>query len=134
MLNACDIAITASGTATVQCALHERPMVVVYRVSWLDYQLARQFVKVDAVAMPNLLAGRRIVPELIQHDFAPQRVADEAIALLTDHHAQQRTREALRAVRDQLGASGASGRAADAVLDVARHARANANPFPIRPA
>jgi len=119
-LNACDIAITASGTATVQCALHERPMVVVYRLSGFDYQVARRFVKLKDVAMPNLLAGRRIVPELIQGDFTPERVAAEAVTLLTDARVQQRTREALREVREQLGTSGASGRAADAVLDLAR--------------
>jgi lipid-A-disaccharide synthase len=120
VLHACDIAITASGTATVQCALHERPMVVVYRLSAFDYRVAKRFVKLKDVAMPNLLAGRRIVPELIQDEFTPQRVAKEAVTLLTDVHAQQRTREALRAVREQLGTSGASGRAADAVLELVR--------------
>jgi lipid-A-disaccharide synthase len=117
-----DVAITASGTATVQCALHERPMVVVYRLSPLTYLLGKPFVTVDTYAMPNLVAGRRIVPELIQHDFTPERVADEAVGLLTDRARHARTREALRRVREQLGAPGASGRAADAVLEVARGA------------
>ncbi len=114
-----DVAITASGTATVQCALHERPMVVVYRLSPLTYRLGRPFVKVDTYAMPNLIAGRRIVPELIQDDFTPARVAAQTVALLTDRPLRARTREALRRVREQLGSSGASGRAADAVLEVA---------------
>jgi lipid-A-disaccharide synthase len=117
-----DVAITASGTATVQCALHECPMVVVYRLSPLTYRLGKPFVKVNAYAMPNLVAGRRIVPELIQDDFTPARVAAETIALLTDRARQAQTREALRRVREQLGAPGASGRAADAVLEVARGA------------
>ena len=64
--------ITASGTATVQAALHERPMVVVYRLSPLTYRLGKPFVNVDMYAMPNLVAGRRIVPELIQDDFTPR--------------------------------------------------------------
>jgi lipid-A-disaccharide synthase len=118
-----DVAITASGTATVQCALHERPMVVVYRLSPLTYRLGKPFVKVDTYAMPNLVAGHRIVPELIQDDFTPQRVADETVAFLTDRTRHARTREALRRVREQLGAPGASGRAADAVLEVARGAK-----------
>ena len=118
-----DVAITASGTATVQCALHECPMVVVYRLSPLTYRLGKPFVKVDTYAMPNLVAGERIVPELIQDDFTPQRVAYETVALLTDRARQARTRLALRRVREQLGAPGASGRAADAVLEVARGAR-----------
>jgi len=113
-----DVAITASGTATVQCALHERPMVVVYRLSPLSYWLGKRFVKVDMYAMPNLVAGSRIVPELIQDDFTPQRVADEAVALLTDPERHARMTEALRRVKGQLGTSGASSRAADAVLEV----------------
>jgi lipid-A-disaccharide synthase len=118
-----DVAITASGTATVQCALHERPMVVVYRLSPLTYRLGKPFVSVDTYAMPNLVAGHRIVPELIQGDFTPQRVADETVAFLTDRTRHARTREALRRVREQLGGPGASGRAADAVLEVALGAK-----------
>ena len=118
-----DVAITASGTATVQCALHERPMVVVYRLSPLTYRLGKPFVKVDTYAMPNLVAGRRIVPELIQDDFTPERVAEETVSFLTDRARHAQTREALRRVREQLGAPGASGRAADAILEVALGAK-----------
>ncbi len=120
VLAASDVAITASGTATVQCALHERPMVVVYRVSSLTYQLARRIVRVDHIAMPNLVAGRRIVPELVQDDFTPDRVAAEAIRFLVDPAVHARTREDLRAVRDRLGGPGASGRAAEAVIAMAQ--------------
>jgi lipid-A-disaccharide synthase len=114
-----DVAVTASGTATVQCALHERPMVVVYRLSPLTYLLGKPFVNVDTYAMPNLIAGQRVVPELIQDDFTPQRVADATIAFLSDRALHARTRESLRRVREQLGAPGASARAAEAILDVA---------------
>jgi lipid-A-disaccharide synthase len=119
VLSACDVAITASGTATVQCALHERPMVVVYRLSWIDAQMARRFLTLDTFAMPNLLAGRRIVPELIQDDFTASRVAEDAVSLLLDVERRTRMREALREVRDQISATGASARAAAAVLEVA---------------
>jgi lipid-A-disaccharide synthase len=119
VLASSDVVITASGTATVQAALHERPMVVVYRVSPLSYRLGKPFLTVDMYAMPNLVAGRRIVPELIQADCTPDRIASEAIALLTDVDRHTRTREALRGVRERLGAPGASGRAADAILEVA---------------
>jgi lipid-A-disaccharide synthase len=122
VLAASDIVITASGTATIQCALHERPMVVVYRVSPLTYRLGRPFVRVDTFAMPNLVAGRRIVPELIQDEFTPERTAEEALALLTDADLRARTRAALGQVRQRLGLPGASGRAADAVLEVATRA------------
>jgi len=120
VLAACDVVITASGTATVQAALHEKPMVVVYRLSDLTYRLGKPFVKVDTYAMANLVAGRRVVPELIQHDFTPARVAEETITFLTDRARYDATRDALRDVRARLGAPGASGRAAEAVLAVAR--------------
>ena len=71
VLAASDVVITASGTATVQAALHQRPMVVVYCLSPLTYRLGKPFLKVDTYAMPNLVAGRRIVPELIQEGFTP---------------------------------------------------------------
>ena len=122
VLGASDVVVTASGTATVQAALHERPMVVVYRVSPVTYQLGRFFLKVDTFAMPNLVAGHRIVPELIQDDFTPGRVAEEAVGLLTDPARREQTSEALRRVRAQLGAPGASARAAAAVLEVAGRA------------
>ena len=118
-----DVAVTASGTATVQCALHERPMVVVYRLSPLTYLVGKPFVKVETYAMPNLVAGRRIVPELIQEGFTAQRVAEEAVSFLTDPQRHALTREALRQVREQLGSPGASSRAAQAVIDVARGAK-----------
>ena len=120
VLAASDVVITASGTATVQAALHERPMVVVYRLSPLTYWLGRPFVKVDTFAMANLVAGSRVVPELIQADFTPERVAEETVALLTDPDRRTRTSQALRGVREKLGAPGATSRAADAVLAVAR--------------
>jgi lipid-A-disaccharide synthase len=119
VLAASDVVITASGTATVQAALHGKPMVVVYRLSPLTYRLGKPFVKLDTYAMVNLVAGQRIVPELIQTDFTAERVAHEAIALLTDADRHARTRDALRDVCQRLGTPGASGRAADAILEVA---------------
>ena len=85
VLASADVALTASGTATVQTALHDTPMVVVYRLSPLTYRLGRRLVKVDTFAMVNLIAGERIVPELIQDAFTPEAVAREAISMLTDH-------------------------------------------------
>jgi lipid-A-disaccharide synthase len=114
-----DVALVASGTVTVQAAMHECPMVVVYRLSPLTYRLGRPFVQVDTFAMVNLVAGERIVPELIQDDFTPEAVARHALEVLTDPAAAGRVRAALRAVRHKLGQPGASRRAADAVLEIA---------------
>jgi len=119
VLNAADVVLTASGTATVQTAIHEKPMVIVYRLSPLTYRLGRRFVRVTTYGMANLIAGRTIVPELIQEAFTPVRVAQETLRFLTDGAAAARAREALAGVRAKLGRPGASGRAADAILRVA---------------
>ncbi len=120
VLSASDVVVTASGTATVQTALHQRPMVIVYRVSTLTYRLGRPFVKLDTFGMVNLVSGRRIVPELMQDDFTPERVADEVRSLLTDPARAEAMRADLREMRTRLGDVGASRRAAAAVLAVAR--------------
>ena len=75
VLASADVVVTASGTATVQAALHERPMVIVYRLSPLTYTVGRSVVRVSTYGMVNLVAGRTIVPELIQDRFTPDAVA-----------------------------------------------------------
>jgi lipid-A-disaccharide synthase len=124
VLASADVALVASGTVTVQAALHECPMVVVYRLSPFTYRLGRPFVHVDTFAMANLVAGRRVVPELIQKAFTPAAVAREALAVLKDPAVAARVRADLRAVRAKLGAPGASRRAAQAVLAAADAAKA----------
>jgi lipid-A-disaccharide synthase len=116
VLASCDVVVTASGTATVQAAIHERPMVVVYRVAPLTWALGRRLVHVDTFGMVNLVAGRRIAPELIQDDFTPEAVAREALRLLTPGQERDQAIAALREVRAKLGGEGASRRAAQAVL------------------
>jgi lipid-A-disaccharide synthase len=137
VLAAADVALTASGTATVQAALHDTPMVVVYRVSALDYRIFKPFLTVDTYAMVNLIAGERIVPELIQEAFTPQAVADEAISLLTDRARAARMREGLARVRASLGGPGASRRAAQSILQVIEitgdREVSDPSPTPLRP-
>ena len=123
VLAAADAAIVASGTATVQAALHECPMVVVYRLSPITYRLGKPFVHVDTYAMANLVAGRRIVKELIQDAFTAEAVRCEAGRLLADDGYVAAMRANLREVKSRLGDPGASRRAADAVLRVARQTR-----------
>jgi lipid-A-disaccharide synthase len=116
VLSSSDVALTASGTATVQTALHDTPMVVVYRLSPLTYRLGRRFVKVDTFGMVNLIAGERIVPELIQEAFTPAAVANEAVSMLTDPDRARTIRAGLALVRKKLGGPGASRRAAEAIV------------------
>ena len=120
VLASADVAVLASGTVTVQAALHACPMVVVYRLAPMTYRLGKPLVQVDTYAMVNLVAGRRVVPELIQDDFTPAATARHALAVLTDPAFAARVRGELAAVRASLGTAGASRRAAEAILEIAR--------------
>lgn len=114
--------IVASGTATVEAALSGTPFVVVYRVSPLTWQLGHRLLKVPFVAMPNLIAGKQIVPELLQHDFTSKNVAECLRPLLEDSPKRKTLIKELEAVQAQLkrqkGTGTAADRAADAMLNV----------------
>ena len=118
VIAASDVVITASGTATIQTAIHEKPMVIVYRLSPLTYRLGKPLVKVDTFGMVNLVAGESLAPELIQDALTPDAVATETVRFFKEPAYAARTREGLRAVRRKLGTPGASRRAAEHVLAV----------------
>jgi lipid-A-disaccharide synthase len=119
VLAAADVVIAASGTATAETALHEKPMVVIYKLSPVTYALGKPLVTVDTYAMANLVAGEKIVPELIQDGCTPEAVAAETVSFLTDRARWERTRTRLAETRAKLGPPGSSGRVAAAVLAVA---------------
>jgi lipid-A-disaccharide synthase len=112
-LAAADCAIVASGTATVEAALLGAPMVVVYRVAPLTAAILRRMVHTDLFAMVNLIAGRRVVPELMQDDFTAPAVAAEVRRLLENPAARQEMKVSLAQVRSSLGSGGAIERAAE---------------------
>jgi lipid-A-disaccharide synthase len=118
VLNASDAVVTASGTATVQAALHGKPMVVLYKLSPMTYRMSKPLARVDMYAMVNLIAGERVVMELIQDACTADAVAAEAVKLLTDAGYRQSMSAKIAEVRSRLGGPGASERAADAVLHV----------------
>ena len=120
VLAASDVVVTASGTATIQAAIHGRPMVIVYRLSPLTYHIVRYFARVNTIGMVNVIAGESVVPELVQGEFTPEAVSDEIVSFLREPARAEQTRLALGRVRKQLGTSGASRRAAEAVLEEAR--------------
>src|SRR4029077_19748608 len=122
-LAAADAAIVSSGTATVEAALLDAPMVVVYRVTPLTAALAKPLVRTEFFSMVNLIAGRRVVPELIQSDFTADKVAGETIRLLQDANARRALRAGLAEVRARLGPPGAVDRAADALLALVKNTR-----------
>jgi lipid-A-disaccharide synthase len=130
-LAAADLAIVSSGTATVETALLGTPMIVVYRLSPLTARLAKPLVRTKFFSMVNLIAGRAVVPELIQDDFTPQRVAAEAEKLLSSSEEGKRRVEemtrGLEEVRKLLGPPGAVERAADEIAELLTAAKSNAS-------
>ena len=117
-LNACDLAWTASGTATVETALLLKPMIIVYRLSWLTYALARMLVSVRQVGMVNIIAGKAVVPELIQSDLTAAGLVKETRTLLDNPELSARIVKKLAAVRAQLGTPGAADRVAHIALSM----------------
>jgi lipid-A-disaccharide synthase len=112
------IALASSGTVTLECALFNVPAVVIYRVSWPTYLVARQIVRVPFVAMPNLLANTAVYPEFIQGDVTAKNIAREALDLLSNEPRRDRIRQQLQQAILSLGPPGASQRAAQAILRV----------------
>ena len=115
-----EVAVVASGTATLEAALRERPMVVVYRVSPLSWLVGKLLVNVPYYSMVNILANKELVPELMQNDFNAPNVAARVEYLLEHPEARQAMIEGFRALTPRLGPGGALERAADAVLGVLR--------------
>jgi lipid-A-disaccharide synthase len=121
VMAAADLLFVASGTATLQAAVVGTPMVLLYQAhSWLTYRLARLLIRVKWIGLVNLVAGRTVVTELIQHEATGASVYDEARRLLDDRAAYDEMKRSLQAVKASLGEPGASRRAAQVVLDACR--------------
>ncbi len=121
--------IIASGTATVEAAMMETPFIMVYRVTPLTYLLGRSTVKVPHFAMVNLIAGKEVVPELVQRDFTPEKVAVEVSKIMVDGARREKMLEGLRKVRTLLRGGGEDAhpadRAAQAVVELLSRSRIN---------
>ena len=118
VLRAADAAIVASGTATLETGLMTVPMAIVYRISGLSYWIGRMIVDVENVGLVNIVAGKRVVPELIQQDATPQKIAEALSPMLSDPAYHKEITDALAAVRAKLGESGASARAAGVIMEL----------------
>jgi lipid-A-disaccharide synthase len=116
VLGAADLAIVSSGTATIEAALMDTPMIVVYRLAPFTAAVARWLVRTSMFAMVNLIAEKRVVPELVQNDFTPARLASETLRLLDSPAARSEIRKGLAEVRERLGPPGAIDRAVDIIL------------------
>jgi lipid-A-disaccharide synthase len=117
LLRIADLAIVASGTATLQTAMAGVPFLVVYRVAPLSFFLARRFAYQPYLSIVNVLAGREVVPELLQGDFTPARVSESFLRLARDPARQAAMRAELAAVTAKLGEPGAYERAADLIAE-----------------
>src|SRR5207253_4651123 len=119
-LSCSEIAVVASGTATVEAALAGTPMVVIYRASEFNWRLIRPLIHLDTFGMVNLIAGRRIVPELIQHEATGDKIAREIESIISDPKRLSQMRRDLAGVREVLRArqGSAAERAARSVIEV----------------
>lgn len=112
LLTAADLVLTKTGTTTVETAICGTPMITAYRTGRLNFAIAKALVDIPFIAMPNLIANRRIVPEYIQSAATPRALAAEAITLLTDEKAREDQRRGLAEVKEKLGPPGAVQRGA----------------------
>jgi lipid-A-disaccharide synthase len=114
-----EFAVVASGTATVEAALAGTPMIIIYRGSELNWRIIRPLIHLDTFGMVNLIAGRRVVPELMQRDATGERIAAEASAVLSDPARLARMKQDLDRVREALAAGGGSAadRAAGSLME-----------------
>ena len=116
VMQVCDAIITVSGTVTLEIALLGVPMVIIYRVSPLTYAIGRRLVKVDHMGICNIVAGERVVKELLQHDAEPAQIVREIEKILTDSDYAASIRTKLLAVREKLGSGGGPARIAELAL------------------
>jgi len=118
--NAMDFALVKSGTSTLETAILGCPMVIVYKVSFLAWIIAKSLVKLPYIGLVNIVAGEMIVPELLQDEATPMNIADKTLELLGDEKRLENVRYALQKVTEKLGGPGASRRAAEQVLEVVK--------------
>jgi len=111
------VGIIASGSATLEAAYFGMPFVLIYKVAWPTYVAARLVVNVDFLGMPNLLAGKEVVPEFIQHDAKPNAIVKDVRSLMEDPPARDRMISDFEAIISKLGGTGASERAAHSILE-----------------
>ncbi len=117
VLRASDAAMVTSGTATLETGLMGVPMVIIYRLSSLSYYIGRMLIDIKHIGLVNIVAGEKIVPELVQHDATPEKIAAAMTEIMGNPENYKRIQNKLGGVRAQLGESGASGRVASIVLD-----------------
>ena len=127
VLKRCRLAIVASGTATLETAIYGVPMIIIYKMSPATYWLGRMLVRsrVKYFGLVNLIAGRRISPELLQGEVTPKKIADMSFEILNDDLGLEKTKNELLRIKDLLGGPGASKRVADIALSMMEKLKPN---------
>lgn len=120
VLAASDLVWAASGTATLEAGLLQKPMIIVYRLTPLSYWLGRLLIRVDHIGMVNIMAGERVVPELVQDAVTPERIFQESKRIIENRDLYERIVEKLGSVRARLGLPGAPARVAEIALSLVR--------------
>ena len=118
VMQCCDAIMTTSGTATLEIALLTVPMLIAYRLSPITYWLGRLLVKTPFIGLPNIVAGKRIIQEFIQHDATPEHLSAEILRILIDKTYSQRMRAELKEVKERLGQGGGSKKMAELALEM----------------
>ncbi|MCD6262677.1 MAG: lipid-A-disaccharide synthase [Deltaproteobacteria bacterium] len=118
LLSICDAAVVTSGTATLEVAIMGTPMIVVYMGSPVSFWIAKRLVKVPYISLVNLVAGKKVVPELIQEDVTPYNIASELTSLIEDKSRNNTIRRSLMNLKNSLGGKGASERAAKIAIEL----------------
>lgn len=102
LMQVCDAIITASGTATLEIALMATPLIIIYTMPWFEYQFAKRLIKIPYIGLCNILANKKIIPELLQYDATPQKIATEITKILNDEHHQNRMINNLKSIKTIL--------------------------------
>ena len=116
----CDVCLAASGTATLETAIMELPTVLLYKVSPITYGIGKMVVNLTHVGLPNIVANKEVVPELLQDDVSVDAIVNTVLPLLDDLQVNQRMRAELRGVKDKLGEPGAVNRVAQLIYDLGK--------------
>ena len=117
VMKASDLLITKSGTSTLEAAIIGTPMIIVYKSSFFSYYLAKALVNVTYAGLPNLLAGKEVVPELLQYNMNAKNIAEKAIYFLEKKDRLKQMKEELKNIRYSLGEQGASKRTAEIIVN-----------------
>jgi lipid-A-disaccharide synthase len=118
-LNKCDFVVAVSGTVTLEAAISGVPMIIIYKISWLSYAVARLLVKgVKNVGLANLVVGKAFIPELLQQEVTPEKIAEQVLKITNNKNKLKKFKSDLSSVRKKLGVAGASDRVANIAINM----------------